>query len=60
MTGRQSTQLQMSTQLRLNTGLAIAIRVLRYDASGLTRYLEEQAAENPNLSLVSVDPAPGE
>ena len=42
-------------RLSLNTGLQAAIRVLRLDAGGLTRYLEEQAADNPFLRL---DPAP--
>jgi RNA polymerase sigma-54 factor len=46
--------------LQLSARLSAAIRVLRHDAEGLTRYLEEQAAENPCLLLVPVEPAPGE
>jgi RNA polymerase sigma-54 factor len=33
----------------LNTGLLTSIRLLKTDASGLSRYLEEAAAENPHL-----------
>lgn len=40
-----------SQRLQLNLGLHAAIRLLRSDAAGLTRYLEEQAAENPSLKL---------
>jgi len=38
-------------RLRLTTGLQTSIRILRSDALGLSRYLEEQAAENPQLVL---------
>lgn len=38
-------------KLAMTAGLATAIRILRTDASGLTSYLEEQAAENPYLQL---------
>lgn len=44
-------------RLALNTGLSAAIRMLRSDAAGLTRYLEEQAAENPHIRLVGPEPA---
>ena len=44
-------------RLQLNTALQASIQVLRADAAGLTRYLEEQAAENPHLHL-SAPPAP--
>ena len=44
-------------RLQLNTALQASIKVLRADAAGLTRYLEEQAAENPHLRL-SPPPAP--
>lgn len=43
--------MQQTQRLSLNTGLATAIRILRADAAGLSRYLEEQAAENPHLVL---------
>lgn len=57
---RPAPRLTQSQKLRLNVGLATSIRVLRFDASGLTRYLEEQAAENPHLSLAPAPVAPGE
>ena len=50
-----------SQRLQLNLGLHAAIRLLRADAAGLTRYLEEVAAENPALQLVPPPaPPPGE
>ncbi len=42
---------QQTQRLSLNTGLATSIRILRADAAGLSRYLEEQAADNPQLVL---------
>jgi len=42
--------------LKLTTGLQASLRVLRSDAQGLTRYLEEQAAENPHLMLMRPQP----
>lgn len=48
---RQAARLTVTQKLRLNGSLAASIRVLQFDASGLTRYLEEQAAMNPNLVL---------
>jgi RNA polymerase sigma-54 factor len=55
MRPRQSIRLTQTQRLALNTSLQASISVLRTDASGLTRYLEEQAAENPHLKL---GPAP--
>jgi RNA polymerase sigma-54 factor len=49
-----------SQRLQLNTSLQASIRLLRADASGLTRYLEEQAAENQAIRLETPAPAPGE
>ena len=50
-----------SQRLQLNLGLHAAIRLLRADAAGLTRYLEEAAAENPALQLTPPPlPAPAE
>ncbi len=57
---RPAPRLSQSQKLRLNVGLATSIRVLRFDASGLTRYLEEQASENPHLVLAPVEVPPGE
>ena len=48
---RQTTRLAVSQKLQLNGSLSTSIRVLRFDASGLTRYLEEQASENPHVVL---------
>lgn len=56
-TGIKVTQ---SQRLQLNASLRASIRLLRTDASGLTRYLEEQAAENPALRLEVAEPPPGE
>lgn len=42
-------------RLQLTPGLQTAIHLLRADAAGLTRYLEEQAEVNPHLRL---DPPP--
>lgn len=49
-----------SQRLQLNTSLQASIRLLRADASGLSRYLEEQAAENPAIRLDYAEPSPGE
>ncbi|WP_022705211.1 RNA polymerase factor sigma-54 [Pseudorhodobacter ferrugineus] len=56
---RQANRLSVTQKLRLNGSLAASIRVLRFDASGLTRYLEEQASTNPHLVIAPspVDPA---
>jgi RNA polymerase sigma-54 factor len=55
---QQSLGLTQTQRLALNSSLQASIEILRSDAAGLTRYLEEQAAENPQLRL---DPpkAPG-
>lgn len=52
---QQSLGLTQTQRLALNPSLQASIAILRNDAAGLTRYLEEQAAENPHLRL---DPAP--
>jgi RNA polymerase sigma-54 factor len=53
--GRMKTRSRISVQqtqrLTLTATLAASIHVLRADAVGLSRYLEEQAAENPQLIL---------
>ena len=53
---RQAPRLSITQKLALNAQLATSIRVLRFDASGLTRYLEEQAGQNPHLALSSAAP----
>lgn len=52
MTQRPRIVIAQQQRLALNTGLTAAIRLLRSDAAGLTRYLEEQAATNPHIRLV--------
>ena len=55
---RQEQRLTQTQTLRLNATLATSIRVLRFDATGLVRYLEEQADRNPGLRLVPHRPDP--
>ena len=55
MSQRPRITITQSQRLQLNLGLHASIRLLRADAAGLTRYLEEVAAENPALKL---DPPP--
>lgn len=47
-------------RLQLNTGLQASLRVLRADAEGLARYLDEQAEETPALELRRVIPPAGD
>jgi RNA polymerase sigma-54 factor len=47
-------------RLSLNSGLQAALRLLKMDAAALTRYLEEQAAENPALVLRPAFPSAGD
>jgi RNA polymerase sigma-54 factor len=51
MKSRSRISIQQTQRLKLTQGLAASIRILRSDALGLSRYLEEQAAENPQLVL---------
>lgn len=44
-------------RLALNTRLVNSLAVLRMTGDGLSRYLEEQAAQNPNLHLGPAKPA---
>lgn len=55
---RQSITVTQTQKLALNASLFAAITLLRCDAAGLTRYLEEQSAANPHLRL-SPAPPPG-
>ena len=59
MTQRPRITVTQTQRLQLNMGLQAAIRMLRSDAAGLTRYLEEQAADNPALKLTP-PPVPSE
>lgn len=60
MSSRPRIQLSQSLRLALNPALQAAIGILRSDAAGLTRYLEEQAAANPHLRLVAAPAPPGD
>lgn len=61
MTQRQKIVIKQTQRLALNASLHASIRLLRGDTAGLTRYLEEQAAENPHLRLTAPEPArPGD
>ena len=51
MPSRQRINVTTTQRLNLTLALQASIRVLKADAVGLTRYLEEQAAENPALQL---------
>lgn len=57
MSQRQRINIAQHQRLALNTSLHASIRLLRSDTAGLTRYLEEQAAENPHLRLIAPQPA---
>ncbi|QCO57475.1 RNA polymerase factor sigma-54 (plasmid) [Pseudorhodobacter turbinis] len=48
---RQAQRLSLTQKLQLNMQLATSIRVLHLDATGLTRYLEEEAKTNPHITL---------
>ncbi|MFN7599332.1 MAG: RNA polymerase factor sigma-54 [Cereibacter sp.] len=48
---RQRIGLTQTQRLQLTPGLQQSIRLLRMDAGGLTRFLEEQAARNPFLAV---------
>ncbi|MCB6179605.1 RNA polymerase sigma-54 factor [Rhodobacter sp. Har01] len=57
MKSRTRITVAQSQRLSLNTSLSAAIRVLRTDAAGLSRFLEEQAADNPALGVEWAVPA---
>lgn len=48
---RNRVTVQQTQRMALTTGLLTSIRILRADAAGLTKQLEEMAAENPQLVL---------
>jgi RNA polymerase sigma-54 factor len=51
MKSRNRISVHQTQRMALTTGLATSIRILRADAAGLSRYLEEAAAENPQIIL---------
>jgi RNA polymerase sigma-54 factor len=51
MKSRNRISVEQTQRMALTTGLATSIRILRADAAGLSRYLEEQAADNPQIIL---------
>ncbi len=52
--------LHQSQRLQLNAALQNSIRLLRMDAGGLTRFLEEQAETNPYLRVEAPPVEPGQ
>jgi RNA polymerase sigma-54 factor len=60
MNTRSRLNVTTTQRLALNTGLVTALKTLRADALGLTRYLEEAAAANPALVLQPALPVPYE
>lgn len=60
MKSRSRLTVTQTQRMTLSASLATSIAMLRADAAGLTRYLEEQAAENPHLILSRYDPPPGD
>lgn len=56
MSQRQRIEVKQSLRLKLSTGLLASIEILKADAAGLNRLLEEQAAENPSLTLIQPVP----
>ena len=56
MTQRQRIEVRQTLRLKLTTGLRASIEMLKFDAAGLAKHLEEQAAENPSLTLVQPVP----
>ncbi|MCZ8078536.1 MAG: RNA polymerase factor sigma-54 [Rhodobacteraceae bacterium] len=51
MATNQRIEVTTTQRLHLSMALQSSLRLLKADAAGLTRYLEEQAAENPALQL---------
>ena len=51
MKSRTRISVHQTQRMALTTGLATSIRILHADAAGLSRYLEEAAAENPQIIL---------
>ena len=58
MSTRPRIEVKTTQRLQLSAALHSSIRLLKADAAGLTRFLEEQAAENPALLLSP--PPPGD
>lgn len=56
MSQRQRIEVKQSLRLKLSTGLLASIEILKADATALNRLLEEQAAENPSLTLIQPVP----
>ncbi len=60
MSTRPRIEIRQTQRLALNANLQTSIEILRADAASLTRYLEDQAADNPLLNVVHVAPSIGE
>lgn len=60
MSPRPRIEVKQTQRLALNASLTSSIEILRADAAGLTRFLEEQAMENPLLHVTPTPPALGD
>lgn len=60
MNSRTGMRVSQTHRLALTSSLRTVLRVLKMDAAGLVRYLEEQAADLPALTLLPFRPALGE
>jgi RNA polymerase sigma-54 factor len=60
MAQRQRMTVTTTQRLALSNALTASLRVLKADAAGLTLFLEEFAAENPNLVLTRPERGPAD
>ena len=56
MTQRPRIEVRQTVRLKLTTGLRASIAMLQFDAVAMAKHLEEQAAENPSLTLIQPTP----
>lgn len=59
MARRQRIGITQTQRMQLNAALQASIALMRMDAGGLTRFLEEQAARNPYLQVEAPPVVPG-
>jgi RNA polymerase sigma-54 factor len=60
MTTRPRLTITTTQRLALNTTLSTSLNMLKADAAGLTRYLEEAASENPSLIVIPAERQPND
>jgi RNA polymerase sigma-54 factor len=60
MTTRPRLTITTTQRLALNTTLSAALNMLKADAAGLTRYLEEAASDNPSLIVTPAERPPAD